>query len=111
MLKDDDFRRYFGDFFIKNEDLIFDSSDSFEVGKAYLIIEEDQIIGLIRIFSYHEDGYINLQYAVSPSLRNKNYGTKILKEISHYFLKNGIKCIDLDIDKTNIGSIKCAINV
>ena len=66
---------------------------------------------MIRIFSYHEAGYINLQYAICPSLRNKNYGTKILKEVSHYFLANGIKCIELDIDKTNIGSIKCAINV
>ncbi|MDD3452928.1 MAG: GNAT family N-acetyltransferase [Bacilli bacterium] len=111
LLSDLDFRNYFGDFFIKNSDNIFSSSEDLEVNKAYLLMDKDMIVGMIRIFSYHEAGFINLQYAVNPELRNLGYGTKILKEITKYFFENNIKCIDLNIDKNNIGSIKCAKNI
>lgn len=110
LINDLEFRRYFGAFFLKRIDDIFTTSNSLEVDKAYLVLEDDKIIGMIRIYSYHQLGFLNIQYAVNPEYRNQGYGKKILKEVSNYFLNNNIKCISLDIDKNNIGSIKCALN-
>ena len=110
LLNDELFKQYFGDFFIKKSDEIFDESSNLEVKKAYLIEDRELIVGMIRLFSYHETGFVTLQYAVSPEYRKQGYGTKILKEISNYLFSNGIKCIDLDINKNNIGSIICAEN-
>lgn len=111
LINDLEFKKYFGEFFLKRIDDIFTNSDSLEVDKAYIVLENDKIIGMIRIFSYHQLGFLNIQYAVNPEYRNQGYGKKILKEVSNYFLNNNnIKCISLDIDKNNIGSIKCALD-
>lgn len=67
---------------------------------------------MIRVFKQTFNGTIDLQYAVAKEYRRSGYGTKILKEISNYFINNiEITCITLDIDKNNIGSIKCATNL
>lgn len=111
LIKDEEFKRYFGDFFLKRVDDIFTDSEFLEVDKAYLVVDNETIIGMIRIFSYHEAGFINIQYAVAKECRNQGYGKELLREITKYFLNKNIKCISLDIDKNNIGSIKCALNV
>lgn len=111
LTKDQDFKNYFGTFFAKNIDDIFASANELEVNKAFLLLDDEKIIGMIRIFSYHEAGFLNLQYAINPLYRNQKYGTRILKEISNYLFENGVKVIDLNIDKSNIGSIKCATKV
>lgn len=110
LINDLEFKKYFGQFFLKRIDDIFSNSNSLQVDKAYLILENDKIIGMIRIYSYHQLGFLNIQYAVNPQYRNQGYGKKILKEVSNYFLNDNIKCISLDIDKNNIGSIKCALD-
>jgi len=109
---DDDFVKYFGHFFIKNIDDIFVASDTLEVNKAYILEDNDEVIGMIRIFKKTFNGVIELQYAVSKEYRKNGYGIKILKEMSNYFMSiKDINCIKLDIDKNNIGSITCATSL
>lgn len=80
--------------------------------KVYFIKDNDQIIGLVRFFSYHELGFVNIQYAVLPDYRRQGYGKKIVKELTNYLMKNyDIKCIEADIDKNNVGSIKTVLSV
>ena len=110
-LLDSDFRKYFGEMFLKNEEEYFANSNGIELKKIYFIQDENQIIGLIRFFSYHELGFVNIQYAVLPDFRKQGYGKKIVREITHYLMNNGsIKCIETDIDKSNIESIKTVLS-
>lgn len=111
LLNDENFRRYFGETFMRKADQIFVSSNEMELKKAYLVKDDDLIVGMIRIFSYHQAGYVNIQYAVRPKCRNQGYGTQILKEISEFLLDNNIKCIEGEIDKNNLGSIKVATSL
>jgi len=105
---DTEFQKYFGQFFMKNIDEIFAESESLEINKAYLIEEEKEVIGMIRIFEKRSNS-INLQYAVSKEYRRLGYGKKILEEVTNFFIRvENIDCIKLDIDKYNNGSIKCA---
>lgn len=111
LLSDDEFRRHFGDMFIKNADEIFEATENIELKKAYLILKEENIIGMFRIFSYHESGVVNIQYAVDPKQRRQGYGSLILKELTDFLFKNGIECVEGEIDSRNIGSIKVASNI
>ena len=108
LLNDEEFRRYFGDMFIKNADDIFQKTDEIELKKAYLVLDNTEIVGMIRIFNYHESGTVTVQYAVSPKFRRQGYGKLILKELTDFLIKNGIKCIKGEINSSNIGSIKIA---
>ena len=110
-LLDPDFRKYFGEMFLKNEEEYFANSNTVELKKIYFIQDKNQIIGLVRFFSYHELGFVNIQYAVLPDFRKQGYGKKIVRELTSYLMKNGsIKCIETDIDKSNIGSIKSVLS-
>lgn len=112
ILKDENFKRYFGEFFIKDSDEYFQSSNNLEPKKVYWVIDENVIIGLVRIFSYHQLGYVNIQYAVLPSYRNLGYGKRILQEFSSYLMEQeNIVCVEVEIDKANIGSIKIATSI
>lgn len=111
LLSDDLFKEYFGAMFIKNADDIFTSSNELETKKAYLVKDLDEIVGMFRIFSYHQSGVINIQYAVRPSFRKKGYGSRILKELSNFLIQNNIRCIEGSIDKNNISSLKIATSL
>lgn len=111
LLNDESFQKYFGEMFIKKASDIFTSSDHIELKKAYLVKDIDQIVGMIRIFSYHQSGVVNIQYAVRPSVRKQGYGSRILKEISEFLIQNNIRTIEGDIDKNNIGSLKIATSL
>ena len=112
LYNDEMFINYFGQFFLKKIDEIFDNSNELEVNKAYLIEDNENVVGMIRIFKKSFNGVIELQYLVSKNYRNSGYGTKILKEVSNYLIStNDVTCIKLDIDKTNKGSIVCATKV
>lgn len=111
LLTDESFKEYFGEMFIKKADEIFTASNELETKKAYLVKDLDKIVGMIRIFSYHESGVANVQYAVRPSFRKQGYGSKILKELSNFLIQNNIRCIEGDIDKNNIGSLKIATSL
>lgn len=110
-LRDPLFIEYFGLMFLKKSDEIFTNSDHFELKKIYLIEDVNQLVGLIRFYHYHESGYLTIQYAVHPAFRKQGYGLKILKEISTFLLENHISCIEGEIDKNNIGSIKIATSL
>lgn len=107
-LKDEQFVKFFGQFFIKNSDEYFSDSNELEIKKVYFIEEEEKIIGLVRFFDIKESGIVDLQYAVNPEYRGLGYGNILLKEVTEYLLNNN-KLIRLDIDKNNLNSIKCAI--
>lgn len=78
----------------------------------YWVTDENNIIGLVRIFSYHQLGYVNIQYAVLPDYRNLGYGKRILQEFSNYLMmQENIVCVEGEIDKSNIGSIKVATQI
>lgn len=107
-LKDEQFIKFFGQFFVKNSDEYFKNSTELEIKKIYYIVFKEEIIGLIRLFDIRENGMIDLQYAVSPEYRGLGYGNLLLKEVTDYLLKNN-KSIRLDINKNNANSIKCAL--
>lgn len=109
---DQSMKDYFGEFFIRNIESIFENADesTLEIKKGYFVQDEDHIIGFIRVFSKHLCGRLELQYGVLPQFRKQGYGTKILKEMKEYIYNHydDVSYIDLDIDKQNIGSQKCA---
>lgn len=112
ILRDDNFKKYFGDFFIKDSDLYFQDSNSLETKKIYWVTDQNNIVGMVRIFSYHQLGYVNIQYAVLPNYRNLGYGKRILQEFSSYLMsQENVVCVEGEIDKNNTGSIKIATQI
>lgn len=115
LLADQEFKKYFGEFFIKNEEQYFETTNDVQIKKVFWVCDtenNDEIVGMVRIYSYHEAGYISIQYAVLPDYRKQGYGKLILKELSEFLLQNkDIRCIEGDIDKTNLGSIKVATSL
>ena len=112
ILRDDNFKKYFGDFFIKDSDLYFQDSNSLETKKIYWVTDQNNIVGMVRIFSYHQLGYVNIQYAVLPNYRNLGYGKRILQEFSSYLMsQENVVCVEGEIDKNNAGSIKIATQI
>lgn len=59
-LKDEQFIKFFGQFFVKNSDEYFKNSTELEIKKIYYIVFKEEIIGLIRLFDIRENGMIDL---------------------------------------------------
>ena len=54
---------------------------------------------------------VYLENSILKEYRGKKYGKLILNDISNYLFQNyNIKCITLDIDPSNIASIKTALS-
>ena len=76
---------------------------------SYIISNQRNLVGFISIPELRE-GILTLEYGVHPDFRHKGYGTKILKEVSDYFLeeRNFVESVELCIDSENVYSRKAA---
>lgn len=97
---------------IENQLIESTLDDKVEVGSSYIVGEDKNLIGYIRFNELDEFGVLTLHYGVGPDFRRKNYGTKILQEVSEYAFKNinEVEKVRLYINAINKGSIKCAEN-
>ena len=76
----------------------------------FWLVEDDRYIGQARIRHKLNDNLLNIGghigYYIRPSMRNKGYGTKILKLALPQAKELGIDRALLTCDETNIGSRK-----
>lgn len=81
------------------------------LGYGYLIKDGYNLVGFIR--PYREIIFtLGIDYCVHPNFRFKGYGTKILTEVSDYFLENykSVNNIKLSVASSNELCLKCASN-
>ena len=94
---------------LKDQDEVFEHNDY----HADIICEEDTLVGLLFYWKYDFKGseFVYIEHlAISPELRGKNYGSKILTE----FCKdnpNTILEIDEPIDEVSIKRLKFYSNL
>lgn len=89
---------------------IFNLIKSFFLPKKDRIFWKSQFINLIRILFKRSDEYkLNIPKKAAhfhinllPEVRNKGYGTKLLKEFEKYAKKNNVKIIHAESFKTKI---------
>lgn len=83
---------------------------SFPFDIGYFISVNNEIVGYIFISKNISDE-VFLEYSVLKEKRGKGYAKIILSEVSNYLMNEyNIKCLVLDIDPSNIASIKTALN-
>ena len=91
--------------------LIDSSNDTkVEIGSSYIVGDNKALVGYVRLNELDDCGVLTLHYGVGPDFRRKEYGTRILVEVSDYAFKNidNVNGIKLHIRNINQGSIKCA---
>jgi len=80
-------------------------------GETEFVVERDgKYIGFVGSLDFTNDGIMEIWYAINKNLRGRGYGEKVLAEITPYLIEHvdGLKDIELNIDKSNKGSIKVA---
>ena len=82
-------------------------TDDVEECCTYMVKDDDNLVGFFKTSSYFDKG-IGIDYAVHSNYRNKGYGSKILLEVSNYFLKHNAERIILCINNSNVASRKAA---
>lgn len=86
-----------------------DNGHEFEFDKGYLVKLQEKIIGYLY-FSPISNYRLYIEYSILKQERKKGYGTLLLEEATNYILDNyNIKQIMLDIDKSNLASMKTAL--
>ena len=85
-----------------------ENSEEFEVGKTYVIKDEDKKIGLLGTKELDRRGDLEPWILISPDERGKKYGRKVTEEIIPFFIENvdHLKDIKLVINKSNYASRK-----
>lgn len=77
---------------------------------GFLVEINNEIIGYIFVSKKINDE-IFLEYSILKKYRGKKYSTIILNEISNYLMnKHNIRSIVLDIDPSNLSSIRSALS-
>ncbi len=85
------------------------TTEKLHIGYGYMIMEKENIVAFFRPARRINKDTIVFDLGVHPQYRNKGYGTKILVELTDWFLNfEDINCIRLNIDTNNIYSLKCA---
>ena len=75
---------------------------------AFIVMDKNTPIGYLFIFDKKNDD-IYIEYAICKNMRNNGYATRLVNEITNYLCINyNIKSIKLNIDQSNIASIKVA---
>lgn len=94
-----------------DERLVFGNhTDEFKLNSGYLVKIDDNIVGYVY-FSAISNYRMYIEYLILSCYRKKGYGSLLLKESTDYILDNyNIKQICLDIDKSNLASMKTAIS-
>lgn len=85
------------------------TTENLHIGYGYMVTDEDKIVGYIRPARKVNINTLELDMGVNPKYRHQGYGSRILVEVSDFFLKfSDIKCLKLSIDISNEYSLKCA---
>ena len=83
-------------------------NDEFSFQSAYIVLSKNEPIGYVYISNNVKDE-VFLELSILKDKRNMGYGSKIINELSDYLFNNyNIRCVKLDIDPSNINSIKTA---
>ena len=84
--------------------------DRIELEKTYVVVKEKTNLGMIGTKPLDRAGNLELWYVLSPTERGKNYGDKILGELTPYLIEHiaGLKNIKLKIKRDNVASNKIA---
>ena len=87
-----------------------DNGQEFQFDKGYLVKLQEKIIGYLY-FSPISNYRLYIEYSILKQERKKGYGTLLLEEATNYILDNyNIKQIMLDIDQSNLASMKTALS-
>ena len=106
---DKEVKEYLGDN-VSNTFIPKENEKGLALGRSYIVKNNDESIGFFSIESMNSEEVV-INYGVHENYRNKGYGTKILCEISNFFLTiTKANNIVLNIDAYNKGCIKCAKN-
>ncbi len=91
--------------------LLSRKTSELEYQNAYLISKNSQILGYLYLSSKSMD-HIYVELSILKKYRKNKIGSQVLNEVTDYiFLNNNdLKEIRLSIDKSNIGSMKVAMN-
>lgn len=91
--------------------LLSRKTSELEYQNAYLISKNCQILGYLYLSSKSVD-HIYVELSILKKYRKNKIGSQVLNEVTDYiFLNNNdLKEIRLSIDKSNIGSMKVAMN-
>lgn len=91
--------------------LLSHKTSELEYQNAYLISKNSQILGYLYLSSKSVD-HIYVELSILKKYRKNKIGSQVLNEVTEYiFLNNNdLKEIRLSIDKSNIGSMKVAMN-
>lgn len=91
--------------------LISRKTENLEFGNAYFITDKNDIVGYLYL-SGKSKKFIYLELSILKRYRKNGIGSQILSEVSDYifFANDDLKEIKLNIDKSNIGSMKASIN-
>lgn len=91
--------------------LLSRKTSELEYQNAYLISKNSQILGYLYLSSKSVD-HIYVELSILKKYRKNKIGSQVLNEVTDYiFLNNNdLKEIRLSIDKSNIGSMKVAMN-
>lgn len=86
-------------------------SESFLLDSAYVVYDNDELIGYIKVQSTYINSLVKLQYYIDSSKRKEGYGFKLLTESTEFLFNEfkELKEIELDIDKYNYPSINLAL--
>lgn len=86
------------------------SSEDIEVGKAYVLVRENQYVGVVGSLHFSPEGILEVWYAISRHVRKMGYGEKILAEITPHLVENveGLQDIELRIAHDNLASRRVA---
>lgn len=86
------------------------NNKNFPFNTGFFVLLNDNIVGYIFISNCVSDE-VFLEYSILKEYRGRKYGQIILNDVSNYLMDNyNIKSISLDIDPSNIPSIKTALN-
>lgn len=87
-----------------------ENKTDFEIGKAYVVSDQDKKIAMIGSCQMDSNGIIDLWCAIDQKYRRQGYGEKILAQITEYLVENitNLTDIRLVINKINEGSNKVA---
>ena len=87
-----------------------ETTPNLHIGYGYIMKDEENLIGYFRPARRENRYILSIDYGVHPNFRHQGYGTKILIEVSNFFLNNfeDIHSIKLSIDSSNEYSLKCA---
>lgn len=89
-----------------------ESEDYYEIGKSYVIRDQEEQIGMLGSSNLYNNGIVDLWCAIDPEFRHQGYGEKVLVQMTQYLIENitSFADIKLVINKTNQYSNQTAVS-